>query len=197
MPANRPNPKVDFYFTNAAKWQAELLELRTIMLASGLTEELKWGVPCYTLASSNIALLHAFKHYCAILFPKGALLPDAHRILIQQTANTQGARQIRFTGMDEIVAREAVINEYVQQAVELEKTGTKVSFKATTEYVIPEEFQAKLAEIPALHTTFAALTPGRQRAYLLHFAAPKQARTREARIEKCIPRILNGQGLNE
>lgn len=191
------NPQVNFYFYKAKKWQEELEHLRMIVLDCGLTEELKWGVPCYTLGKSNLVLIHVFKEYCALLFFKGALLQDAHGILIRQTENVQAARQIRFTNVREIVEREAILKAYIYEAMEVEKAGLQVNFKKTAAFIIPEEFHNKLAEIPALKTAFNALTPGRQRAYLLHFSAPKQAITREARIEKWMPQILNGKGLND
>ncbi|AEE51937.1 YdeI/OmpD-associated family protein [Haliscomenobacter hydrossis] len=191
------NPKVDFYFNKAKKWQAELEQLRTIVLDCLLTEELKWGVPCYTFQHNNIVLIHAFKEYCAFLFFKGALLHDAQGILIQQTEHVQAARQIRFTSVQQIVEMEATLKAYIYEAVELGKAGLKVELKKTSEFSIPEEFQHKLAEIPALKTAFHALTPGRQRAYLLHFSAPKQAKTREARIEKWLQQMLDGKGLDD
>jgi uncharacterized protein YdeI (YjbR/CyaY-like superfamily) len=191
------NPKVDFFFNKAKKWEEELEKLRMLILNCGLTEELKWGCPCYTFQKNNIVLIHAFKEYCALLFFKGALLNDVNGMLIQQTENVQAARQIRFTNVLEIVEREAILTAYVFEAVEVEKAGLKVELKKTTEFVIPEEFQHKLTTIPALEAAFAALTPGRQRAYLLHFSAPKQSRTREDRVEKCMPQILNGKGLND
>lgn len=168
-----------------------------IVLDCQLAEELKWGVPCYTFRNSNIVLIHEFKEYCAFLFFKGALLNDANGILIQQTKNTQAGRQIRFTNVREIVEMETVLKSYIDEAIEVEKAGLKVSFRKTTEFSIPEEFQNKLDKTPALKTAFNALTPGRQRAYLLHFSAPKQSKTRESRIEKCMKQILNGKGLND
>jgi len=191
------NPKVDFYFTKAEKWQEELEQLRKIVLECELTEELKWGVPCYTFQKSNIVLIHDFKEYCALLFMKGALLDNANGLLIQQTENVQAARQIRFTNLREIVDNKAILKAYIYEAIEVEKAGLKVELKKTTEYNIPEEFQQKLDESSSLKTAFETLTPGRQRAYLLHFSQPKQAKTREARVEKCIPQILDGKGLND
>ena len=191
------NPKVDKYFSKAKKWQEELKTLRIMILDCGLSEELKWGVPAYTLEESNIVLIHVFKEYCAMLFFKGALLKDAKGILVQQTKNVQAARQIRFTNIREIVRMEAILKAYILEAIKVEKAGLKVNFKKTTEYKIPEEFQRKLTEIPALKTAFNALTPGRQRAYILYFSAPKQPKTREARVEKCMQQILNGKGLND
>jgi uncharacterized protein YdeI (YjbR/CyaY-like superfamily) len=191
------NPKVDFYFSKAQKWQKELEKLRTIILDCQLTEELKWGVPCYSFQESNIVLLHVFKEYCALLFIKGALLHDTNGILIQQTKNVQAGRQIRFTNVREIVEMETILKAYINEAIEVEKTGEKVNFKKTTEFIIPEEFQNKLDKIPALKTAFDALTPGRQRAYILYFSEPKQSKTRESRVEKCMQQILNGKGLND
>jgi uncharacterized protein YdeI (YjbR/CyaY-like superfamily) len=194
---NRMNPKVDAYLSKAKKWQEEMKKLRMIILGCQLTEELKWGVPCYTFQKSNIVLIHVFKEYCALLFFKGALLNDANGILIKQTKNTQAARQIRFTNVREIVEMETILKAYIYEAIEVEKAGLKVNFKKTTEFIIPEEFQNKLDEIPALKTAFDALTPGRQRAYILYFSAPKQSKTRESRVEKCMQQILNGKGLND
>ena len=194
---NRMNPKVDGYFSKAKKWQEELEKLRMIILDCQLTEELKWGHPCYTFQKSNIVLIHGFKEYCALLFFKGALLKDANGILIQQTENVQAARQIRFTNVREIVEMEPILKAYIHEAIEVEKAGLKVNFKKTAEFTIPEEFQNKLDEIPALKTAFDALTPGRQRAYILYFSAPKQSKTRESRVEKCMQQILNGKGLND
>lgn len=191
------NPKVDFFFNQAKKWQEEYEKLRTIVLDCGLTEELKWRVPCYTFHKSNIVLIHGFKKYCALLFHKGALLRDANGILIQQTENVQAARQIRFTNISEIVKMEPTIKATIYEAIELEKVGLKVEFKKTKEYHIPEEFQKKLDEIPQLKTAFESLTPGRQRGYILHFSQPKQSKTRESRIEKWMEQILNGKGLND
>jgi uncharacterized protein YdeI (YjbR/CyaY-like superfamily) len=197
MAKSRMNPKVDDYIQRSEKWQEELKKLRTIILDCQLTEELKWGVPCYTFENSNVVLIHVFKEYCAILFVKGALLKDPIGILIQQTKNTQAARQVRFTDVEEIVEMEAILKAYIIEAIEVEKADLKVDYKKTSEYIIPEEFQNKLNENPALKTAFDALTPGRQRAYLLYFSEPKQSKTREARVEKCIQPILNGKGLND
>jgi len=191
------NPKVDFYFNKAKQWQEEIEKLRTIVLDCGLIEELKWGCPCYTFQKNNIVLIHVFKEYCALLFFKGALLNDAKGILIQQTENVQAARQIRFTNVREIVKMQATLKAYIYEAIEVEKAGLKVPLKKTTEYTIPEEFQKKLDKTPALKTAFKALTPGRQRAYILYFSAAKQAKTREARIEKYIPQIIAGKGLDD
>ncbi len=194
---NTINPKVDFFFRNSEKWQKELEKLRTIILDCDLTEELKWGVPCYTFQNSNIALIHEFKEYCAILFVKGALLKDPKAILIQQTENVQAARQVRFTNVREIVELEAVLKAYINEAIEVEKSGLKVEYKKAAEFNIPEEFINKLEGVPGLQDAFEALTPGRQRAYLLYFSAPKQSKTRQARVEKYMQQILNGKGLND
>jgi uncharacterized protein YdeI (YjbR/CyaY-like superfamily) len=191
------NPKVDYYISQENKWQEELLKLRKIVLDCQLTEELKWGVPCYTFQNRNIVLIHVFKEYCALLFIKGALLKDASGILIQQTNNVQAGRQVRFTNVQEIVEKETILKAYIYEAIEVEKAGLKVDFKKTTEFNTPEEFQHKLDENSALKTAFKALTPGRQRAYLLYFSAPKQSRTREARVEKYLQPILDGKGLND
>lgn len=194
---NRMNPKVDAYLSKAKKWQEELKKLRMIILDCQLTEELKWGKPCYTFQKSNIVLIQVFKEYCALLFFKGALLNDANGILIKPGENTQAGRQIRFTNVREIVEMETSLKAYIYEAIEVEKAGLKVHFKNTTEFIIPEEFRNKLDEIPALKTAFDALTPGRQRAYILYFSAPKQSKTRESRVEKWMQQILNGKGLND
>jgi len=191
------NPKVDWFFSKDTKWQKEYEKLRTIILDCGLIEELKWGCPCYTHQDTNIVLMHGFKEYCALLFFKGALLNDPNGILIQQTKNVQAARQVRFTNIREISKMERTLKAYIYEAIEVEKAGLKVKLKKTTEYKIPEEFQKKLNKTPALKTAFYALTPGRQRAYMLYFSAPKQSKTRESRIEKYIKPILNGKGLND
>src|ERR1700690_2953929 len=194
---NTMNPKVDFFFSKAKKWQGEFKKLRTIILDCGLTEELKWGVPCYTFQESNIVLIHGFKEYCAILFVKGALLKDAKRVLIQQTENVQSARQIRFTNVREIVKLEPILKAYIHEAIEVEKAGLKVKLKKTADYKIPKEFKNQLDENLALKEAFYALTPGRQRQYLFYFSQPKLSKTRESRVEKCIDRILDGMGLND
>ena len=191
------NPKADFYFSKAKKWQEELEKLRMIVLDCGLTEELKWGVPCYTFQKRNIVLIHVFKEYCALLLFKGALLNDTNGILIQQTKNTQAGRQMRFTNAREIVKMAPILKAYIYEAIEVEKAGLKVNFKRATEFIIPEEFQNKLDEIPALKTAFEILTPGRQRAYIIYFSAPKQSKTRDSRVEKCMQQILDGKGLND
>lgn len=191
------NPKVDFFFEKASKWQEEYKLLRTIVLDCGLIEELKWGVPCYTFQQTNVVLIHGFKDYCAFLFHKGALLNDAEGILIQQTENVQAARQIRFTSLEQILEMKSILKAYIFEAIEVEKEGLKVELKKTTEFKMADEFQAVLNEMTELKTAFYALTPGRQRAYLLYFSAPKQAKTREARVEKYIPKILDGKGLED
>ena len=191
------NPKVDFYFDKPGKWQKEMKLLRTIVLDCGLTEELKWGCPCYTFQKSNIVLIHVFKEYCALLFFKGALLNDGEGILVQQTENVQSARQVRFTNTNEIEALEATLKAYIYEAIEVEKAGLKVELKKTSDYSVPEELQQKLKEMPAFQSAFKALTPGRQRAYIFYFSQPKQSKTRQARIEKYMQHILNGKGLND
>lgn len=191
------NPKVDFFFEKESAWQKEYEKLRTIVLDCGLDEELKWGQPCYTFEGRNIVLIHGFKEYCALLFMKGALLDDPNGILIQQTENVQSARQIRFTGVKEIVKLAPAIKSYIYQAIEVERAGLKVKLKQPAEFAMAEEFAQKLKKSAALKKAFEALTPGRQRAYLLHFLTPKQSKTREARIEKAIPQIMNGKGLND
>ena len=191
------NPSVEFYFTKAKTWQKELEQLTSIVLDCGLTEQLKWGCPCYTFEKKNIVLIHVFKEYCAYLFFKGALLNDANRILVQQTKNVQSARQVRFTNVREIVKLERILKAYIYEAIEVEKAGLKVDLKQKTELEFPEEFQKKLKENPRLKTAFNALTPGRQRAYNLYFSAAKQSKTRESRIEKHIQQILKGKGIND
>ncbi len=191
------NPKVDAFISRAEQWQPEYKKLRKIVLDSELTEELKWGVPCYTVENRNVVLMHGFKEYCALLFVKGALLKDPSGILITQTENVQAARQVRFTHVREIAALEPTLKAYIQEAIEAEKAGLKVKLKKTTEFKVPAEFKNRLAAMPALNAAFKALTPGRQRAYLLYFSTPKQSQTREARIEKSIPQILKGKGLND
>jgi uncharacterized protein YdeI (YjbR/CyaY-like superfamily) len=189
------NPKVDGYLRKAKKWREEFERLRTTVLECGLTEELKWGWPCYTFQNRNVVLIHGFKEYCALLFFKGALLRDPKEVLIQQTKNVQAARQIRFTNVREIVTLEPVLKADIREAKE--KAGLKVNFKKTADFKIPDEFQNKLDEIPAMKTAFDALTPGRQRAYLFYFSQPKQSKTRESRVEKCMQQIVNGKGLDD
>jgi uncharacterized protein YdeI (YjbR/CyaY-like superfamily) len=194
---NRMNPKVDGLWRKATKWRAEFETLREILLDSSLTEEVKWGQACYTSDGGNVVLIHGFKEYCALLFFKGALLKDPKRILIQQTENVQSTRQIRFTNVREIVAMKPILKAQIEQAIEVEKAGLKVKLKKTSDFKVPEEFQKKLDENPALKKAFAALTPGRQRGYLFYFSGAKQSTTREARVEKCIPQILKGKGLED
>jgi len=191
------NPNIDWFFTKATKWQEEYGELRMLVLDCGLTEELKWGCPCYTFQKSNIVLIHGFKDYCALLFMKGSLLKDTKRILVQQTANVQAARQIRFTHIQNILEMETTLKAYIKEAIKVEKKGLKVKLKKTGEFNIPEEFQTALDEIPELKIAFEDLTPGRQKSYLLYFSAPKQSKTREARIEKSITQILSRKGLDD
>jgi uncharacterized protein YdeI (YjbR/CyaY-like superfamily) len=191
------NPKVEFYFRKAKQWQEEFEKLRDIVLDCGLSEDLKWGCPCYTFEKTNVVLIHGFKDYCALLFFKGALLKVPKGILIQQTENVQATRQIRFTSAREIVKMKSVLKAYVKAAIEVEKAGLKVNLKKTSEFKMPAEFKNKLDQSPALKRAFAALTPGRQRGYLLYFDQPKQSKTREARIEKCTQQILKGRGLND
>jgi len=194
---NSTNPKVDFYFNKAQKWQEEIEQLRNIILNCGLTEELKWGCPCYTLNKSNIVLIHTFKEYCALLFFKGALMDDPNGILVQQTENVQSGRQIRFTSVEEISELQTALKGYIHNAIEVEKAGLKVELKTPAEFKVAEEFQYKLDKIPALKTAFEALTPGRQRGYLLYFSAAKQSKTREDRVEKYMAKILAGKGLDD
>lgn len=191
------NPKVNWFFGKEDKWKSEVAEMRKIVLECHLTEDLKWGCPCYTYEKKNIVLIHVFKEYCAFLFFKGALMKDPNKILIQQTENVQSARQVRFTSLQEIKALASDLKKYIFQAVEVEESGVKVELKKTKEYAVPEELTAKFKKDPALEKAFGGLTPGRQRAYILHFSKPKQAATRESRIEKSIPHILEGKGLND
>lgn len=192
------NPKVDFYFTKAKQWQEELLQLRTILLGNQeLTEELKWGVPCYTLDGRNVLLIHTFKTYCAILFFKGAILPDRSKVLVEQTKNVQASRHLRFTSLEQIIEMTPIIQATVQEAIEVEKAGLKVELKKTKDFTVPDEFQEKLDDFPALRAAFEALTPGRQRGYLLYFNSAKQSKTRAARVEKWTPHILSGKGLDD
>ncbi|MFS0869029.1 YdeI/OmpD-associated family protein [Paenibacillus xylanilyticus] len=191
------NTKIDPYFNKLKNWKEEFELLREIVLDCGLTEEFKWMHPCYTYDNKNIVLIHGFKDYCALLFHKGALLKDPHGILIQQTENVQAARQIRFTNVQTIDEMQLMIKAYIDEAVEVEKAGLEVEFKKHSEFTIPEELANKFVEIPDLKTAFEGLTPGRQRAYIMHFSSPKQSKTRESRIEKYIPHILDGKGLND
>lgn len=191
------DPKVDKWIRKATKWQEEFEKLRAIILDCGLTEELKWGQACYSFEQKNIVLMHGFREYCALLFFKGALLGDPEHILVQQTENVQAARQIRFTNVREIAKLERVLKTYIYEAIDAEKSGLKISYKKTADFKVPEEFQNRLRRNPALKAAFDALTPGRQKGYLLHFAAAKQSKTREARIDKYTPQILKGEGLND
>ncbi len=205
------NSKVELYFTlgcgrcslfktpecKVNYWRAEMKLLREIILDCALTEESKWSIPCYTFQKNNILLLSAFNEYCALSFFKGVLLKDADNILIAQTENTQATRQIRFTDVREIIGLKAILKNYIYEAIEIEKKGLKVDFKKTSEFSVPEEFQNELDENVNLKTAFNKLTPGRQRAYILYFSTPKQSKTRELRIEKYVPQILDGKGLND
>ena len=194
---NELNPKVDAILSKAKQWRGEFEKLRTIVMSSPLTEELKWGQPCYAFQGGNVVLIHGFKEYCALLFFKGALLKDADGILVQQTENVQAGRQIRFTSLREIAQMEPILKAYIREAIEVEKAGLKVKFKKTSDFTTPEEFQNKLDASPALKKAFDALTPGRQKGYLFYFSAPKQSKTRESRVEKCVQQILDGKGLND
>jgi uncharacterized protein YdeI (YjbR/CyaY-like superfamily) len=191
------NPKVDWFFNKAGKWQKEFEQLRTIANGCDLVEELKWGQPCYTFEKKNIVLIHGLKEYCAVLFFKGTLLKDPNGILIQQTENVQAARQVRFTNVQEIVKMKSILKKYIYEAIEVEEAGLSVNFKKTKEFKMPEEFQNKLDAIPAFKKAFYALTPGRQRAYMLHFSSAKQSKTRESRVEKSMQQILDGKGLDD
>lgn len=194
---NKPNPEVDGYFHRAKKWQEELARLRAILLDSPLTEELKWDQPCYTLQGKNVLLIHGLKDAYALAFLKGALLRDEHGLLTRPGENTQSGRWMKFSSLQEVVEREAVVRDYVQEAIEVERSGREVVLKTTADYAVPEELQRKLDTSPNFRHAFDGLTPGRQRGYLLHFAAPKQSRTRTARIEKWTPQILNGKGMHD
>ncbi|RRN56677.1 hypothetical protein EI176_18055 [Bacillus subtilis subsp. subtilis] len=197
MTNSRTNPKVDEFLSKAKKWKEEFEKLRTIILDCELTEDFKWMHPCYTYNNKNVVLIHGFKEYCALLFHKGALLQDAHGILIQQTENVQAARQIRFTNVQEINELGNILKAYIHEAIEVEKAGLKVDVNKNIELNIPEELQNKFDEIPALKTAFEALTPGRQRAYTLYFSQAKQSKTRESRVEKYVQKILDGKGLKD
>lgn len=191
------NPKVNFFFDKDSKWQEAYRQLRTIVLDCGLAETLKWGVPCYTYKNANVVLIHGFKNYCALLFHKGVLLKDANGILVQQTENVQSARQIRFTSVQEIAEMESTLKTYIYEAIEVEEAGLQVEFKAKDDLVYPEELIDKFDEMPDLGVAFEALTPGKQRGYILHFSGAKQSKTRVSRIEKCMPKILAGKGFND
>lgn len=192
-----PNPAVGEHLAKATKWREETAKLRAIVLECPLTEEVKWGQPCYTFDGGNVVLIHGFKEYCALLFFKGALMKDPEGILVQQTENVQAGRQIRFADLQEIIRMEDVLKAYIEEAIEVEKSGLKVKHRKTSEFKMPEEFQRKLDEDAALKVAFEALTPGRQRGYLLYFSGAKQSKTRESRIEKCTPQILAGKGLQD
>ncbi len=191
------NSKIDPFFSKAKQWKDEFQKLREIVLDCELTEDFKWMHPCYTYKNNNIVLIHGFKEYCALLFHKGALLKDPHKILIQQTENVQAARQLRFTSVEQIDEMQLIIKTYIDEAIEVEKAGLQVEFKKNTEYAIPEELQNKFVEIPDLKVAFEALTPGRQRGYLLYFSGAQQSKTRESRIEKYLPHILDGKGMDD
>lgn len=197
MAKSKTNPKVDWYFVKNKKWSEEIETLRDIALDCGLTEELKWGCPCYLLNESNIVLIHVFKEYCAYLFFKGVLLKDVKKLLIQQTPNVQVARQIRFTNVKEIIKLKSTLKAYIKEAITVEKKGLKAPMKKTTEFAMPEEFKTKLNKSAELKTAFYALTPGRQRGYLLYFSSAKQSETRESRIKKYIPQIMKGKGVDD
>lgn len=194
---NSTNPKVDAYLNRNERWQAEMTALRALLLECPLVEELKWGVPCYTLDGKNVVLIHAFKDYCALLFHKGALMKDPDSVLIQQTDNVQSARQIRFTSLDEIQRMQNLLKSYVHTAIDVEKAGLKVVRKSVAEFPMPHEFRAALASDDALNSAFEALTPGRQRGYFLYFSSAKQSATRQSRIEKCRPKIMDGKGMDD
>jgi uncharacterized protein YdeI (YjbR/CyaY-like superfamily) len=191
------NPKVDFYFKKAKSWRAEFAAMRRIALDCELSEELKWGHPCYTLAGRNVVVIHGFKDYCAYLFFKGALLKDPKQLLIQQTGNVQSSRQIRFRNLAEIESREGSLKEYIREAIAVERSGAKVKMKPTAAYAVPQELQARLDKSAKLKQAFSALTPGRQRGYLLHIGRAKLSATRAARVQRCVPKILAGKGLDD
>lgn len=197
MKKSRINPKVDKFLKEAEKWREEMEKLRAIVLDFELTEELKWGKPCYSFEGKNVVIIIPFKESCALMFCKGALLKDPNGILIRPTQNTQATKWVKFSNVREIARMKSILKAYIGEAIEAEKAGLKVTYKKTEDYAMPEEFQKKLDAMPALKTAFEALTPGRQRGYLLHFAAPKQSKTRESRIEKCMDLIFDGKGLNE
>ncbi len=194
---SKENPGVDWYFQKADQWQEEIALLRKILLSTGLEEELRWGVPCYQHEGANVALIHMFKEYCAVLFHKGVLLSDPQKLLVQQTENVQSARQMRFRGLEQVRENESQLKAYLREAIELEKAGAKVEFKPVSAYKMPLELKEKLEALPALQKAFDALTPGRQRGYLLYFSSAKQSKTREARVEKYMPQILQGKGLDD
>jgi len=191
------NTKVDEYIRNSKKWRDEFTKLREIILEAPLSEDFKWKVPCYTYEGSNVVMIHGFKEYCAILFVKGSLLKDPENVIIQQTVNVQAARQVRFTNINEVESLAPILREYVLEAIEIEKSGAAVDYKKNTDFDIPAELQSKFEEMPLLKTAFSELTPGRQRGYILHFSQPKQSKTRVARIENSMQKIMEGKGLND
>ena len=191
------NPAIDAYIEELTEWREEMIYLRKMVLACNLQEEQKWGQPCYCLGNKNIVLIHGFKDYCALLFMKGSLLSDSHKLLIQQTENVQAGRQIRFTNLQQIIELEPILKAYIFEAIEVEKAGIKVPMKKHEDFVVPEELTSKFDELPSLKEAFYALTPGRQRAYILHFSGSKNSVTRIARIDKYIPRIMNGKGITD
>ena len=196
-PSGAANPEVDWYFEKNARWEKEIRKLRAIVLGCALTEELKWGCPCYTLDGRNVVLIHVFKDYCALLFFKGALLKNGNGRLVRQTQNVQSARQIRFTSVRDVAETQGIASDCIREAIAVERAGLKVARKTTGEFAMPDEFAEKLRKMPAVKKAFEALTPGRQRAYLLHFSAAKRSVTRAARVEKCLPAILDGKGLDD
>lgn len=197
MADHKRNPKVDGFMRKAKTWREEFKALREIALDCDLTEDIKWMHPCYMHEGKNVVLIHGFNEYCALLFHKGALLKDPHGILVQQTENVQAARQLRFTSLQQIDELQLIIKDYIDEAIAVEQAGLQVEYKQHNEYVIPEELTNKFVEIPDLKTAFEALTPGRQRAYIFYFSQPKQTKTRESRIEKYLPHILDGKGLKD
>lgn len=194
---NEMNPKVDWFFQKTTRWRGEFAQLRKIVLGSGLSEDLKWGQPCYSYQGNNVVLMHGFNDYCALLFMKGALLKDEVGVLVRQTENVRSARQLRFSNLQEVVGAENMIVSYINDAIEIEKSGQKVQRKSTAEFKVPEELQNRFNGDPAFKAAFDALTPGRQRGYLLHFSGAKQSKTREARIDKALDRIFEGKGLDD
>ncbi|MBU5353935.1 YdeI family protein [Paenibacillus barcinonensis] len=197
MTTQNTNPKVDAYLSKIKTWKEESVKLREIILDCDLTEDYKWMHPCYTLNGKNVVLIHGFKEYCAIMFLKGSLLKDPHGILIQQTNNVQGGRQIRFTNLEQIIEQEKILKAYIREAIEVEQAGLKVEKKEVEQFAVPEELQQQFDANPAFQAAFEALTPGRQRAYLYHFSQPKQSKTKTSRIEKCMQPIMEGKGLND
>jgi len=197
MTKSNANPKVDIFLSKAEKWREETETLRKMLLGFPLTEELKWGKPCYSFQESNIVIIIGLKETCALMFCKGALLKDANGLLTKPGANTQAGRWLKFTSLQEITKQKSFIKAYVQEAIDAEKAGLKITFKKVTEFTVPEELQKKLDTLPTFKKAFSSLTPGRQRGYLLYFSGAKQSKTREARVEKCLPQILEGKGLND